>query len=125
MKLYELHVFTSSFCTIDHRHTITRSDRWIRSSSVHLSITTRRHQCDPGKDLFYLVCYMIQYIHTITFHIGSGFCNQESKMMLRDNINDKTMLDNLDIFLFADRIQQSSFHFPTGNILVMQYPEFR
>ena len=46
-------------------------------------------------------------------------------MVLRDNINDKTMLDDLNIFLFAYCIQQSSFHFPTGNIFMMQYSEFR
>src|SRR5436190_15713198 len=123
MKLYELHVFNSSFCTIDHCHTVTRCDRWVRSSSVHLPISTGRHQCDLGKNFFYLICYMIQHIYTITFHIGSGFRNQETKMMLRDYINDKTMLDHFDILLFTYCIQQGSFHFPTRNILMMQDPE--
>src|SRR5687768_14201517 len=46
-------------------------------------------------------------------------------MVLGDDINDKTMLNELNVLLFYYRIDQCTFHFFTGNILMMKDPEFR
>ena len=55
----------------------------------------------------------------ITFYIWCCFGYQVTKMMLRDDINNKTMLDEFNILLFAHGIKQSPFHFPACNILMM------
>src|ERR1700754_3206878 len=45
--------------------------------------------------------------------------------MLRDEIKDKPMFDDLDVLLFADRIQQRPLDLFTGNVFMMQDPELR
>src|SRR5258706_7817028 len=100
MKLDEFHILDTPFGPIYHRHTIAGSNRWIGCCPVYLSITTGGQQSDLCQYLFNLVGSRIQYIHTETFNIGSCLGYKISKMMLCDNIDNKAMLNDLDIVLF-------------------------
>src|SRR6185503_5427730 len=124
MKLDEFHVFNTTFSPVYHRYTITGRNRGVCSSSVYLAVATCCQQRDPGQDLFDLVRFGVQYIYAITLDVGCGLRNKIAKVMLGNNIDNETMLDDLNVFLPGYSIEQCPLHFPAGNILMMNDPEF-
>ena len=97
MKLDEFHIFNPSFGPVNHGNTIAGSNRWIGCCTIYLSITSGCKQRNLGKDLFNLIGFAVQYIYAITFNIGRSLCNKITQMMLRDQIDNKTMFDDFDI----------------------------
>src|ERR1700677_2751203 len=102
MELDELHILYPAFSPVDHGHSVAGRDRGICRCPVSLAIPARRQQGDFGEYGHDLVGMLIESVNAITLDIGCRFGDQEAQMVLGDQIEDKPMLNDLYILLFAD-----------------------
>src|SRR5882724_12590 len=106
MELDELHIFDPSL------------------GPVGLSITPCRKQGNTGEHSLDPVGMLVQRIHPITFHIRGRFGDQVAEVVLRDEVEDEPMLDDLYILLDAYCRQQGAFYFFARYVLMVQDAEF-
>ena len=110
MKLDKLHILHPSFGTcipLPHRPLLQLKDCHCRT--IYLPITTRSQQCCFVKYLLDLVCFQVRYIYAIAFYIGCSFVHQVNKVVLRDNIHHKTMLDEFNVLFVLPQHQSVPF----------------
>src|SRR5579859_1660976 len=124
MELDKLHVLDAPFGTINHGYTVTCSYLRIGGCPVSLSITAGREQGSMRKDCNDPVSLQVQGIYPIAFYVGCRFGDEVTQVMLGDQVDDKPMLDDLDILLLAYRVQQCPFYLFSRDIFMVQDAEF-
>src|SRR6187401_264330 len=124
MKLDKLHVTHPSFGPVHHRHPVTGSDERIGSGPIYLTCTAGSQYGDAGEMSFDIQSFFIQGVNSITFYIGCQASDVMSEVMLGQEINCKTIFNNMDIGVCSGFLKKSSFNFPTGDIFIMQDPVF-
>ena len=120
MKLNKFHAFYTTFCPVNHRNTIARSDDRIRSSAINLSDTACTNHSCSSQNSFYFIRFFVQSIRTITLNIWCNACNIISQMVLRNNIYCEKMFVYVNVWKTRRLFYQSTLHFPTRQIFIMQ-----
>ena len=107
VELDELHVFDSSFRAIHHCDTVARSDQRVGCVAINSFATACCHNCYLGQERVYLTGVFVQHISAVTFDARRMTGDDDTQVMLRDDLYCKVMVEYRDVGMSLDRFDKA------------------
>ena len=124
MELYEFHILYRAFGAIDHRDAVAGRYKRIGGGAVDGSYASSSHHRDTGKECVYLSGLLVKYISSVTRDIGSTSGHDHTEMMLGNDLDSETMIEDIYIFVGTHALHKTLLDFRTRIVGMVQYPEF-
>ena len=125
VELNELHVGYSTLGTINHRNTVASGNDGIGRGQIDSATAACTHHGHLGQIGVNLRFLRIQDVGTIALDVGRATGHTNTQMVLRDNLNGKVILLDVDVGIVTNSLHQSALNLCTGIVGMVQDAELR
>ena len=125
VELDEFHVLHLSLGAIDHRDTVARSDKRVGGIAVDRLATAGSHDRYLREEGIHLAGLLVQHVGAETLDAGRVAGDDDTQMMLRDDLDGKMVLEDGDVRMLLHGADQAGLDLGARIVFMVQDTELR